>query len=276
MYKLKCEHCGHLNDVSSEYLTICNKCSRKLGNSFSEWKKTNPTKSFADYKNEVCIDEELELEKTQLLQRQNKKRNTRLIIILLTAGIFLGVVYSLYYFNKDEWLNKIVSLTNTSDDILNKEWEKKAYYDLHFYLETPYKPDSISIPYPDQVKPYIASTAAYAFEKDAGAFTLFMNYIGFLPGLPLNLDNSVQGSVSSLENQPGISDVTSAKAPYDLKGKEAKIVVGTFKKYGILFKYQMLVFLDDTSLSQIIITYHDNDENAKKAANRILESLKLL
>ena len=82
--------------------------------------------------------------------------------------------------------------------------------------------------------------------------------------------------LSTVKNQPGVSDFTSAKAPYDLKGKEASIVVGTLKKYGIQMKYQVLVFIDDKSLSQIIITYHDNDENAKIAANRILKSLKLL
>jgi len=276
MYKLKCEHCGHLNDVASEYLTICNNCGRKLSNSFFEWKKANPTKSFDKYKNEMCIDEALELEISLSFQKQNKRRNTRLVLILVFVGIFFGTIFTIYHFNKDDLLNKIVSLTKSTDEILSKQWEKKAYYDLHFYLETPYKPDSISIPFPEQIKPYIASSAAYAFEQNAGSFVFLLNYIEFHPGLPLNLKNSVQGSISTMESQPGVSDFTSAKAPYELKGKEATIVVGTLKKYGIGMKYQLLAFIDDISLSQIIITYHEDDENAREAANRILKSLKLL
>ena len=276
MYKLKCEHCGHLNDVSSEYLTLCTNCNRKLNNSYSEWKKQNPTKTFDNYKNEVCINYELELEKSQLLKRQSKKRNTRLVIILISVGIVLGSIFTLFHFKKNELLNSLVSLTNTSDDIVDKEWEKKAYYDLHFYLETPYKLDSVVVPFPENMKPYITSSAAYAFEKKSGAFTLFLNYVEFKPEVPLNLENSIQGSISTMESQPGINDFTSAKAPYNLKGREATIVVGTLKQYGIGMKYQLLAFTDDKSLSQIIITYHDNDENAKKAANRIMKSLKLL
>jgi hypothetical protein len=276
MYKLKCEHCGHLNEVSTKYLTLCSNCNRKLNNSFAEWKKKNPIKSFDDYKNEVCIDEELELEKKQLEQRKSKKRHNRLIIILTIAGLVLGSVFTLYYFNKDKWLNNLISLTNTTDDILDREWEKKAYYDLHFYLETPYKPDLIQLPFPEQLKAMISTSASYVFEKDAGAFSFVLIYVEFLPGIPLNLDNSVKRSIASMENQPGVTDLTSAEAPYDVPGREATIVVGTLREYGINFKYQMLAFIDNKSLSQIIITYHDNDEYAKEAANRIIKSLKLL
>jgi hypothetical protein len=276
MYKLKCEHCGHLNEVSTEYLTLCSNCNRKLINSFAEWKKKNQIKSFDDYKNEVCIDEELELGKKQLEQRKSKKRHNRLIIILTIAGLVLGSVFTLYHFNKDKWLNSLVSLTNSTDEILDKEWEKKAYYDLHFYLETPYKPELIQLPFPEQLKAMISTSASYAFEKDAGAFSFVLIYIEFLPGIPLNLDNSVKRSIAGMENQPGVTDLTSADVPYDVVGREATIVVGTLKKYGIKFKYQMLAFIDDKSLNQIIITYHENDEYAREAANRIIKSLKLL
>ena len=195
---------------------------------------------------------------------------------MVTVGIVLGSVFTLFHFKKNELLNSLVSLTNTSDDILSREWEGKAYYNLHFYLETPYKLDSVSVPFPQNMKPYITSSAAYAFEKEAGAFTLFLNYVEFTPEVPLNLENSIQGSLTTMHTQPGVSDFTSAKAPYDLQGREATIVIGTLKQYGISMKYQFLAFIDDNSLSQIIITYHDDDENAKEAANRILKSIKLL
>jgi predicted nucleic acid-binding Zn ribbon protein len=276
MYKLKCENCGYLNDVSTEYLTLCGNCNRKLNNSFSEWRKSNPTKPFDVYKKEVCIDEELASEKVKLIHKQTKRRHTRLVVVLVIVGIFLGSVFTLFYFKKNELLNSLVSLTNTSDDILNNEWERKAYYDLHFYLETPFKPDTYSVSFPDQVRELIVSNAAYYSETDAGAFSFMLSTVEFLPEIPFNFENSIQGSINSIENQPGISDLTSTRTPYKIKGKEAIMINGTLKRYGILFDYKMLIFIGNHQLSQVLVSYHVGDLNAQKAADRIFKSLKLL
>ncbi len=58
MYYLKCENCGHLNELKTEYLTFCTSCKKKMTNNFTEWKKRNPGKSFEDYKQLMCISED--------------------------------------------------------------------------------------------------------------------------------------------------------------------------------------------------------------------------
>ena len=276
MYKLKCNHCGHLNEVNSEYLTFCINCNKKLKNSFHEWKKTNLDKTFEDYKLSECIDEDLQLEKIRNLKKRNKRWNTRLVALLLFLGLFFGLTFTLIHFKKDKLLNFLVSLSNSSDDILDREWEKKAYYDLHFYLETPFKPDTITLPYPDQVKSIILSTAAYTVDENAGAFKMLLNYIEYNAKIPLSFDDAIQGSINSIENQPGASDLSSSISPYTLKGKKASMVTGTIKKYGIQYKFFMLIFASENQLSQIIVEFHENDKNAEKASDRIFNSLKLL
>ena len=276
MYQIKCTYCDHLNEVNSEYLTFCSNCNKKLKNSFHEWKKTNLDKSFEDYKHSECIDREIQQEKIRNFKKRNKIWNTRLITILLFFGLFFGLTFTLIHFKKDKLLNYLTSLSNTSDDILDREWEKKAYYDLHFYLETPYKPDTISLPYPDQVKSIILSTAAYSIDEKSGAFTMLLNYVEYNANIPLSFDDAIQGSINSIENQPGVTDLASSISHYPLKVNKASMVVGTFKKYGIKFKFKMLIFAGDNQLSQIIVEYHENDENAEKASERIFKSLKLL
>ena len=276
MYKLKCNHCGHLNEVNSEYLTFCINCNKKLKNSFHEWKKTNLDKTFEDYKLSECIDEDLQLEKIRNLKKRNKRWNTRLVALLLFLGLFFGLTFTLIHFKKDKLLNFLVSLSNSSDDILDREWEKKAYYDLHFYLETPFKPDTITLPYPDQVKSINLSTAAYTVDENEGAFKMLLNYIEYNAKIPLSFDDAIQGSINSIENQPGASDLSSSISPYTLKGKKASMVTGTIKKYGIQYKFFMLIFASENQLSQIIVEFHENDKNAEKASDRIFNSLKLL
>jgi len=276
MYKLKCTPCGHLNEVNSEYLTFCNNCNQKLNNSYQEWKKINLNKTFEEYKKSECIDEELQLEKIRAFKKQNKKWNTRLVVALSILVVLIGATFTLYHFNKDDLLDILVSLRNTSDDILDKEWEKKAYYDLHFYIETPYKPDTFTIPYPDQVKSIILSTSAYVIDEKNGAFTMLLNYVEYSSNIPLSFDDAIQGSINSIENQDGVTDLLSSISPYSLKDNEASMVTGTLKKYGIKFKFKMLIFARENQLSQIIVEFHETDENAEKASMRIFKSLKLL
>ncbi|MEO6902126.1 MAG: hypothetical protein ABI315_03150 [Bacteroidia bacterium] len=57
MKYLKCNNCGHLNEVKTEYLMLCSKCNKKLENNYSDWKKRNSDKSFDDYKNLICTTE---------------------------------------------------------------------------------------------------------------------------------------------------------------------------------------------------------------------------
>lgn len=40
MHYLRCNNCGHFNEVKTEYLTFCSKCNKKLNNSYGEWRKT--------------------------------------------------------------------------------------------------------------------------------------------------------------------------------------------------------------------------------------------
>lgn len=57
MYFLKCDKCGHLNEVKTEYMTFCSNCHKKLNNNFSDWIRLNSDKSFDNYKQLVCVNE---------------------------------------------------------------------------------------------------------------------------------------------------------------------------------------------------------------------------
>ncbi|HEX2933797.1 MAG TPA: hypothetical protein VHO72_00445 [Bacteroidales bacterium] len=55
MHFLKCNKCGHLNEVKSQYLIFCSKCNKKLDNNFSDWQRRNPEKSLEDFKQLICV-----------------------------------------------------------------------------------------------------------------------------------------------------------------------------------------------------------------------------
>lgn len=72
MHYLKCNHCGHFNEVKTKYLVFCESCSKKLDNTFNEWANRNPDKSFEDYKQLICT-----TEKTDLSKELHKTKNIK-------------------------------------------------------------------------------------------------------------------------------------------------------------------------------------------------------
>ena len=65
MHYLKCNVCGHLNEMKSEYLIFCSNCNKKLENNFRDWEKKNPEKTMDDFKKLICVSETDLLETTK-------------------------------------------------------------------------------------------------------------------------------------------------------------------------------------------------------------------
>ena len=51
---MRCENCGHLNPLHSEFLTFCDSCKKKLTSNYRDWSKLHDGKNFEAYKKEVC------------------------------------------------------------------------------------------------------------------------------------------------------------------------------------------------------------------------------
>ncbi len=105
MSKLKCNHCGHLNPVKSEFMTFCDHCGKKLSNNFQEWKKFNAGKSFNQYKLEIGSEEESSIQPDK--NKPKGKISFALIIGLILAAFLLVEGYYLGYTGKKEF-NRVI------------------------------------------------------------------------------------------------------------------------------------------------------------------------
>jgi len=81
MYYLKCEHCGHLNEIKSEYLVFCAGCSKKIENNYTTWSRKNEGKTLEDFKNLICITDE----QAVLLKNEEKKKKIPLGVKILAG-----------------------------------------------------------------------------------------------------------------------------------------------------------------------------------------------
>lgn len=90
MYYLKCNHCGHFNEVKTEYFVFCENCNTKLENNFSNWVKKNPGKSFEEYKQEVCT-----TEKTEIATSSPKSQKRKSLKYWIGFAVAFAIFYAL-------------------------------------------------------------------------------------------------------------------------------------------------------------------------------------
>jgi hypothetical protein len=93
MYFLKCDKCGYFNEVKTEYQTFCSNCSKKLTNSYSDWKVINPDGTFDEFKNTVCTTE------IKIAEEKSKVKNekTKGIKNLITIGFTFIIAFAFFY-----------------------------------------------------------------------------------------------------------------------------------------------------------------------------------
>jgi hypothetical protein len=89
MYFLKCDICGHCNEVKTEYLTFCSNCHKKLKNNYSDWVRLNPGKTFDNFKQTVCITEIVEA--PQEKKERNRPKSLKFWIGFSITMIFMTV-----------------------------------------------------------------------------------------------------------------------------------------------------------------------------------------
>lgn len=95
---LKCNNCGNLNKIQTEYQTFCSDCKKKLDNNYSDWVRLNTEKTFEDFKKAVCISEE-DINNAKSMKKSTNKKGLKFYIGLVisiavfsTAGKYGGEV----------------------------------------------------------------------------------------------------------------------------------------------------------------------------------------
>lgn len=91
MYFLKCNKCGHFNEVKTDYMMFCSGCNKKLDNNYTDWQVVNPDKTAEDFRHLVCISEE-EMRKSIVSVAPKKSKGT-----IFWVAISAVIVFAIFY-----------------------------------------------------------------------------------------------------------------------------------------------------------------------------------
>lgn len=269
MYYLKCNNCGHLNEMKGEYLTFCSSCNKKLDNNFSEWRKRNHDKTFDDFKQLICISE-TDIPNTSVKTKSKPKGLKYWIGFLVAFTIFtaigqLGGEEVAEFFNSEK----------TSKEVLTQEWVKDTYGGFGLTVETPVKMTKGDVPIPDNAREVIDQMDVYNYISNKG-FKVIINSIKFNQAIgETNLEGAANGSINEMKMQKGLTDFNYTEDYIYKDNIPGFIQKGTYNLSGIGIEFINTGFFRGLIMWQVMVIYQANDEVGKIAAKRVIESVEI-
>lgn len=268
MHYLKCSNCDHLNEVKGEYLTFCANCVKQLDNSFAEWKKDNPKKTFEEYKQSVCIAIDAQ---TPEVSDNKKKGKGKSFWIFFTATLLV------FYLLGNLASEKIVHFLNnqfTSEAIFDQEWVKESYGQFGLSVETPVKMTRENLPLPSNVKQVIDQMDTYKYDKKG--FKILINSIKYNASVgQTNLLGAANGSVNEMRNQEGVSHFDYSQEQISKKQLPGFKQQGTYQHNGVDVEFINVGYSKDLNLWQVLAVYQKSDSIGRTAAQRVINSIEI-
>lgn len=273
---LKCNNCGKLNEIKSEYVVLCTSCGQKLENNFTQWKHRNPGSTFEDYKNNVCLTE------SQLPQeppRSNSRRTLKSrslkekILIVATVVLFAGIGS---WFGSSAVRN-IQNSKKTDKKVLSEQWVKKTYGSYGLYIETPWelKP-AAPLPLPENVNKMLERLESFESQND-DQFKIGVVSGKYNPAevIEMSLQGAADGAVNEVRNMPGVTNFVYSQDSYSVNDIPGFIQRGTYNQRGFKIGFINVGVVKDYNYWQVMILGRENDEVAQKAAERIIKSIQI-
>ena len=272
IHYLPCEHCGFHNEVKSEYLVFCGRCNKKMENTFTRWKSSNPGKTFEDYKKLVCIRQKTDEQGNSTTRRPKQG---------LTAKYWMGVVIGAVF---------VVILTLVAKEVVRNyffpslkkyasgEWVMQDCGSLGLQIESPLELEvdqTIEEELGNETIHAISSIESFVGETPGNNLTIMANSIRYQPGIKSSLEGAVAGSLKEIQAQQGISNLkydVSRTTHFDIQGRQ---ITGKWKQGKDFFGFQQVIYVKKNVAWQVLIIYDLKDPHGEPIAERIIRSVKI-
>ena len=264
-YFIRCENCGHLNPLKTEFVTFCEQCSRRLHQNFPEWIKTNPGKSLQDFRNEICVQKNGVTSNAFSQKKINKK-----IVLIPLIFIFILIAGAGYFYS--EKIRDFFLSAKTPDTVLKSKWEKHLVGKYGLSMMLPEKLDKSTPDIPSDYQKFIKDAESYSYHPSKN-FNVVVNSVLFQEGVQLNLQGAYQGMMNELAGKQDVSNLEFKESPVVSDDVMGVFVEGSFHEKGIFMRFQGIIYMRKSNMWQVVVTYCDDDVVGNNVADRIMESV---
>ncbi|MET3880898.1 zinc ribbon domain-containing protein [Chitinophaga sp. OAE865] len=274
MKYLHCDNCGHPNPLTSEYLTFCDTCGKKLPHSFTSWQKQHPMATFPEYCHSVGVSLK---EKTNTgplywikhqLQTANKGK-----IILFFSLVFILVAVTGSLFGKRAMFTFLYPKVSPSS--LYSTWHTATIGRQALEISTPVKLWVHDQPLEEEDAKVIEYAKTYSNE-DGGGIRIAVNMFSYISNVANSLEEAVAASHKSMQLKETATEMDCKSVPVLISGMQGVLEEGNYLyKGGIRLAFCNLVMIKGSNRWQIQINYREDDPVGRQVAQRVLKSVKI-
>lgn len=272
MHYLKCQSCGSLNEVTTEYQVFCNSCNKKLANNFRDWQSHYPDEvTFEDFKRLVCVTGS-EIPNEPVKVKKTEKRGAKYWIAFTISFAIFSVIGKIAGEKIYEFFQSAPAKVN--ENILNQEWVRNTYGDYGLSLLTPQKLEKGKLEFPDNVKELIENYSTFNYEDNS--FQIMINSLEYKPVVgETNLQMGADGAMNSVKSQKGVTDFRYEERNVfvsNIQGLEQK---GNCKIKNFGAEFINNIFVKGLKVWQVLVIYRVDDDIARKAARKVIGSIEI-
>lgn len=268
MHYLKCNNCGHLNEVKSEYQIFCTHCDKKLENNFTDWLKRNPESTFEDFRKLICISE------NDIQKVEPTKPKPRKLKYWIGFAVAFAIFYAIGQFG-GEAIVKFIKSGKTAKEVLDQKWIKETYGDFGLTVETPIQLIKSDLALPENVRQLIDKMDVFEYSSAKG-FKILINSIQYNSVIgAVNLEGAATGSINEMKLQKGVTDLNYSEEVIFKNELPGFIQKGTYKFNGVDVGFINTGFSKGLVLWQVMVAYQMDDEVGRTASKKVIDSIEI-
>lgn len=214
-------------------------------------------------------------EQEEFLKKQEHKK--RWVALGGITGVVLACVLFFMIITKGIDYVKNGFTGHSTKELLHGDWITSEYGNPAVILETPkvLRRIDVSKSVPKDAMALIKDMQTFAYGSVFENFTIAVSTTQFQKETEVDLQQALNGTIQTLEAQ-GCQSIITKQADFSTqKGIKGMKGFGTLSVNNERLYYEILLFSQSGGLQQIMIVHQNDDENAKKIAERMLNSVEL-
>lgn len=283
MHYIKCSHCGKLVEIKSQYMVFCPACHKKMDNSFTEWSKRNPGRSYEEYLGGLAVSE------TALEGVREQRKIGRAIVrgkaarrALLALGIaVLVTVLSIGGYWAWNRYNRSASITA----LLNKAWRISYYDDLGATLKFPFpleKESSFSADSlqrendrltADTVQRQVVLSAVSRRWAEPGTVSVTASRIDYQPDFGVDRDIATRQILLNMLQENNLQGFEFFRNDYSIPNVEARSLSGSYLLGIEAFEFRALMAQYGHTVWYFMVAYPRSKPEGLLVAERFFKGI---
>ena len=272
MYYLKCQSCGLLNEVRTEFQVFCTGCNKKIDTNFRDWQARYPEEvNFEDFKRLVCVSE-AEIPREPVKTKKSGIKGWKFWAAFIVSFAIFSVIGQL----AGEKLMEIFRSepSKVEETILKQEWVRDTYGDYGLSVETPEKLTKDAIKFPDNIKEFIENSSSYS--SKVRGFEARVISVRYKPVIGEgDLQGGADGAINEMKAQKGVTDFHYEERNVFVSNVHGIEQKGNFKMKNFGAEFINNIFVKGLNAWQILVIYRVDDNIGRKAARKLMESIEI-